>query len=148
MSNNNTPPGQSAAIRQRLAQIKQLQQSITDINEGGILRAELRIVSRRGNEPLYYTFKFPPGAIPSELSDFLGVISNDLENERMQMLSDRILLVIGNNVVDLDDFIKDYTTGDEISSVSPEDIAALRALLPSQHIIIKINDEPVAVRRF
>lgn len=109
---------------------------------------KLTIVSNgtRGKEAVNKTLVFPPGSVPPEFQQFIQSYADRLYSELIALRAGIKLLRYNNRVVSLEDFIKDYTAG-ENPSLSEQDANELHDIAPGAILVISINNQSTQVQR-
>jgi hypothetical protein len=84
--------------------------------------------------------------IPHEARLFFEIIMQRELLYKMGLENKTKLIKVGNHVVELGDFIKEYSSGAE-PSITLDTAAKLQALVPGQTVSIEINGQPYQVNR-
>jgi len=147
MTNPQSPaPVPSSAVTQQLDSLDKQIVAIREVLQCRITRLTIVVAGRDGFQSVNKVFSFPSGSIPGEIHNFLQDYGNRLCAEKLTIQSEIVLIKLGDQVLELESFIKEYTAG-LTPSIDADSAAALRALDLGGICSIIINNIPFPVKR-
>lgn len=134
--------GTQAKLQAIQSRIREYQQVL----DCDVTRLTIMIAGKNGIEAINKVFLWPPGTIPDALEQFFESVANDLVAEKMILEASQVLIKFGSQIVELENFIKEYTAG-ETPSIDGLDIDRLNKLQVGETCMIGVNGEVISILR-